>query len=392
MMQNKYNTKAFQNILFFITIWIFFSLNSRYFRIPYSDILRWVFLGLLIVVSFIFNRKHSLNFPPILFFFVIAVGPSIFMGINIKDSLIKALSYIVVVWGGYICFRSLDSKDDMDLYLKMMMFIMIAFELQSVFIVLTGKGYNGDRMEGVTTNPNTLGIYSNLSFLASFYWFRKFDGIKKTVFLLLMLTSAYTVIASASRTAFVTLAINIVVAWFVSFKKGSMKLLILIPVAAFLIILWGGSAQKLGITALDRLLNQNEGTTRGELWDKGIMIWKRYPVFGCGYNQSVWLNFDENGFNSPFHNSYLSFLAEVGVWGVVVLGFKFLNNIIDIVKGFIDEVKYNFKVSGFVICFMMIVELLIAAWSESFLFAVGSTEACTFWMLFTWALVYLEKR
>ena len=391
-MRINLNAKTFQNIIFFSTIWVFFSLNSKFLRIPNAEIWRWVLLGLLIVLSFITDGKFALKPPSIIFFFIIAVVPSIILGINQKESFIKFLSFIVVVWGGYIYFSSLNSKEDMELSLKIMLFIMIAFELQSVFYVLIGKGYDGSRMTGNTTNSNTLGVYSNLAFLAAFYWFSKFSGIKKVFFLVLMLVSSYTSVASGSRTAVVTIFLNIVIAWFVIFRKSFIKYLILLPILAFIGVAVFGDLKVFGIEALNRLADKEEGVTRGALWDNGIKIWKQYPVFGCGYELSTYLNKDANGFHYPFHNSYLSILAEVGVWGVVIIGIGFLSNIISSIKRFIKEIKGSIEVSVYIICFMMMIELLIAAWSESFLFAVGSTEACTFWMLFTWNLVYLEKK
>lgn len=391
-MQKTLNVKSFQNIIFFATIWVFYSLNSKYLRIPNADIWRWVLLGLLIVVSFIHDGKFSLNLPSIILFFVIAVLPSVFWGINQKDSFIKFLSFIVVVWGGYICFNSLDSKDEMEHYLKIMMFIMIVFEIQSIIYVLIGQGYDGSRMSGNTTNPNTLGVYSNLAFLAAFYWYGNCMGKKKAFFFSMMIVSAYTAVASGSRTAFVTILINIIISWFIIFRNSFVKFLILIPIIAFFVALWNGALQNLGIEALDRLMNPNEGTTRGDLWNNGIMLWKKYPIFGCGYEQSVYLNADSNGYHFPFHNSYISILAEVGLWGVVILGFGFFKNTISILKGFFYDIKNNSELSVFILCVMMIVELLIAAWSESFLFAVGSTEACTFWLLFSWSLIYNKKQ
>lgn len=390
-MQKKLGINTVQNILFFITIWIFYSLNSRHLRIPNADTLRWVFLGLLIILAFVLDGSFVLKPPTIIFFFIIAVLPSVFLGINQKEAFIKFLSFIVVVWGGYICFSAMNSKEALEHLLKIMMFIMIAFEFQTVFYVLIGKGYDGSRMTGITTNSNTQGVYSNLAFLASFYWFGKCKGFKKIFFALVMLVSVYTAVASGSRTAFVTIFLNAVAAWFIIFRKSVFRFVILLPVLAFLVLAVTGNLGVLGIEALNRLISKEEGTSRGELWTNGIRIWKQNLFFGCGYELSTYLNIDANGFHYPFHNSYISILAETGLWGVIVFGFGFIKDIINIVKVFISDIKESSEITLFILCFVMMVELLIAAWSESFLFAVGSTEACTFWMLFTWAIVYIEK-
>ena len=392
-MRINLNAKTFQNIIFFSTIWVFFSLNSKFLRIPNAEIWRWVLLGLLIVLSFITDGKFALKPPSIIFFFIIAVVPSIILGINQKESFIKFLSFIVVVWGGYIYFSSLNSKEEMEFALKIMFFIMIAFELQSVFYVLIGRGYDGSRMTGNTTNSNTLGVYSNLAFLAAFYWFSKCSGIKKVFFLVLMLVSSYTSVASGSRTAVVTIFLNIVIAWFVIFRKSFIKYLILLPILAFIGVAVFGDLKVFGIEALNRLVNKEEGVTRGALWDNGIKIWKQYPVFGCGYSVSRYLNtYDVNNKYYAFHNSYISILAEIGLWGVVILGIGFISDIIRMIKIFFSDLKNEKTITGLMICILMIIELIVAAWSESFLFAVGSTEACTFWMLFTWSIAYSANK
>ena len=91
-----------------------------------------------------------------------------------------------------------------------------------------------------------------------------------------------------------------------------------------------------------------------------------------------------------FHNSYLTYLAETGVWGMSVMGIVLLAEIKQTVLNFIRALKSG-HISLFQICGLLLIELLIAAWSESFLFAVGSTEACTFWVIFIWLLVYRKR-
>lgn len=388
---------TFKNLLFFSTVWVFYSLNSRYFQIPNAELFRWVFLGLLIIVAYFTGESLALRPPTIVLFFIVAVIPSVILGINQKESFIKFLSFIVVVWGSYIFFDSLETKEESEIALKIMMIVMIAFELQSLLVILSGgmggpyNGYNGDRMEGNTSNPNTLGIYSNLSFLASYYWFSNTNGYKKLVFFGLMGVSVYTAVASVSRTAFVTICLNIFFCLFIQFRKTGFSFMLLLPVALVLFLAFTGKLDILGIEALNRL--SNEGTGRDELWEKGISIWRQYPIFGCGYDVSKYLNYvyENNAIvYSHFHNSYISILAETGLYGVLILGSNLFKNFIP----FFKSVKESFsekRIDIFVFCFIMMISLLITAWSESFLFAVGSTEACTFWMLFTWSLVYLEN-
>ena len=348
--KNKYLT--LKNFILFATVWVFFSLNSRYLRIPNADIVRWVLLGLLIVVAYFTGDSLELRPPIIVLFFFVAVAPSLLYSINQKESFIKFLSFIVVVWGSYIFFNSLESKEDMEIALKIMMIVMIAFEFQSIFVVFSGgaggdyTGYNGGRMEGNTSNPNTLGVYSNLSFLASYYWFSNSEGPKKAFFFAVMGISVYTAVMSVSRTAFVTICLNILFIIFIQFRKSGFSYLLLLPILFVFVLAFTGNLQFLGIEALNRL--NEEGTGRDELWEKGINVWRQYPVFGCGYDVSRYLNtWDEYQF--AFHNSYISILSEIGLWGVLILGLRFLKELLDSSSLFRTELRNN-KISLFVLC------------------------------------------
>lgn len=383
MLEQKKNYFTVKNLIFFATVWIFYSLNSREFKIPNADILRWFFLGALIIVAYFTGESLALKPPTIVLFFVVAVAPSLLNSINQKESLIKFLSFIVVVWGNYIYFSSLETKEDMELALKIIMIVMIVFEIQNLII----HRYDGDRLAGNTTNPNTLGVYSNLSFLAAYFWFSNTQGIKKFVFLGLMGVSVYLAVMSVSRTAFVTICVNIFFCLFIQFRKSGFSYLLLLPALLVFILAMTGNLQFLGIEALNRLTE--EGSGRDELWEKGINVWKSHPVFGCGYDVSLYLN-DLDEFYYPFHNSYISILAEIGIWGVTILGICFINDFFRSFREFLNSLREE-KISFLSFSVLMMIELLIAAWSESFLFAVGSTEACTFWMIFVWTLVFREK-
>jgi hypothetical protein len=53
--------------------------------------------------------------------------------------------------------------------------------------------------------------------------------------------------------------------------------------------------------------------------------------------------------------------------------------------------RFIVRYPEFCIAFIMMVSLLVAAWSESFMFAVGSTEGFTFWFLLAWLRAYIQN-
>lgn len=388
-MQKTLNANAFKNFIFFATIWVFFSLNSSFLRIPNADIWRWVLLGLLILLSFVSSGQFNVQPPRIFYFFVFGVLPSLFVSIDVQESFIKFLSFIVVVWGGYIYFSSLQSKEELELALRIIMFVVIAFELFSVYYVITGRGFDASRMKGVMTNPNSLGLNSVLSFVASYFWLKTTRGvIKKVLFILLGIVSIYTAFSSASRTAFGALVICIATIILYESKGGARGVLATVIIVVFGFLLLNKKLAFININVVNRFYV--EGDTRGELWEKGIQVWQEHPVFGCGYAVSKYLNDIDLQFGYyAFHNSYISLLAETGLWGMLLIGVGFIFDFYRIFKVTLMEVK-NPQSNSFLACFIMMLSLMVAAYGESFLFAVGSSEACIFWMLFTWGLAYMK--
>ena len=132
---------------------------------------------------------------------------------------------------------------------------------------------------------------------------------------------------------------------------------------------------------------EDGGTTRDILWNSALAVWRRHRIFGCGYTVSPLYNVIERGMT--FHNSYLSFLVECGLWGSCVLGVGIIVYLVRVIIHLIHRKNTRIHDVFFVSC-LMVFNLLIAAWSESFLFAVGSTEGFTFWFLIAWLAAYMK--
>lgn len=386
-MQRNESIVKTEKTIFFIMMWVFYSLNSRYLQVPFAHILRWAFLAALIFCVLAIEEVPIKEPPKLVVLYLIAVLPSVLFSIDKVESLVKILSLVIVVWGTYIYFDTREGKKDLETALKSIMWIMVLFEVQSVVCLMLGLG-NGDRATGVTTNPNTLGIYSNVALLSAFYLLTKNTGKKgKWFYIFIIISSAVTAIMSGSRTALVTLLLNLTLISFLRIKSLLWRVAFVIAVGTFGVLLITGKLGDFGLPALQKLL---EGEiTRGKLWDNAIKTWKQFPIFGCGYTVSEFYNIlpGEELQRYDFHNSFLTILAEIGVWGSLILGVS----VFWVVNGTWRSTEGKGKVAVSQIAFLMFVELLIAAWSESFLFAVGSTEACTFWILISWMIAYKKK-
>lgn len=383
-MQRNESIVKTEKTIFFIMMWVFYSLNSRYLQVPFAHILRWAFLAALIFCVLAIEEVPIKEPPKLVVLYLIAVLPSVLFSIDKVESLVKILSLVIVLWGTYIYFDTREGKKDLESALKSIMWIMILFEVQSVVCLMLGLG-NGDRATGVTTNPNTLGIYSNVALLSAFYLWTKKGKKGGWFYVFIIVASAITAILSGSRMALVTLLLNLTIISFLKIKKFLWRVAFVIAVGIFGVLLITGKLGDFGLPALQRLLSGE--TSRDELWELGVSVWKKFPIFGCGYSVSPSYNNLPGSKGYEFHNSFLTIFAEIGIWGSLILGVSVLWSINSTWK----STEGKGKISILQIAFLLVLELLIAAWSESYLFAVGSTEACTFWILIAWIIAYKKK-
>ncbi len=381
---------TWDKIVFGITIYVFLSLNAKDLRPPAPELFRWILPMVLVFVAVI-KREGRLALPPMLIIlFVFALAPSFLDTPNFKDSLMKAISFIWIVYGTYICFWGCKDRTELVDFFKVVCLILLFFEaLNIIYIVIGRGGGTGGRYDGFVTNPNTLSIYSNLSFWAAYYYYYKKNGWKKLLLGFFLIASVVLVIMSGSRTGFIMVLINIIIAVFLQARTTIAKILTVIAIVTVVVLLFTGNLRFLKIQALDRIL-ETGGGSRGELWDYGLNVWKRFPIFGCGYRQSKVYNLLPGNVGYDFHNSYLSLLIEVGIWGAMVMLVAIVPVIYSSFNQCLKELKLS-KNSGFAVVAFMALSLMVCAWSESFLFSVGSTEAFAFWMLFVWLMSYLKK-
>ena len=299
----------------------------------------------------------------------------------------KYMSWIFILYGCYIFFISLKEKNYLGYYFHILVAVLIIYQVLNFYFVITGQNYDSGRANGITTNANTLGVYANLAYWAIVYKLGKEKGrLRKLLWFLLLLTTVMASIASGSRTAFVVLILNILITIIICFRKSPFFFLYIgLAVLAMYLVL-SGKFVSLNITALNRLLGEG-GTSRDQLWDAAISVWKEHQMFGVGYTVSNYYNPVEP--RMAFHNSYISFLVECGLWGMIIFVLGVVPYIKNIIKTMVIHVNNDLD-SEFYFVVIMLLNLSIAAWSESFMFAVGSTEGFVFWFLVAWIMAYLK--
>ncbi len=381
----KISFRKVYSIIIFLMIWVYFSLNAKYLNFPASHLMRWIFPACLIILMVLQNGKKIAKPPFIFWIFSIAVLPSIILSDYSATGIVKYFSWIFILYGSYIFFIGLKNTDYLKRYLRILFVVLVIYQILNFFFVVSGVNYDSGRALGITTNANTLGVYANLAYWATFYEMRHTKiRSRKILWMILTITTVVTSIVSGSRTAFVVLMLNILISIIILFRKSPFFVVyILVAVLVSYLVLSGTFNNVLNITALDRLLKEG-GTSRDNLWIPAIDLWKQHEVFGVGYTVSGIYNPVETGM--AFHNSYISFLTECGLWGCLILG----SGMIIFLKKIVLTLNRKNSDGEFLIAVIMGLNIMIAAWSESFMFAVGSTEGFTFWFLVAWIAAYMK--
>lgn len=138
--------------------------------------------------------------------------------------------------------------------------------------------------------------------------------IKRLLFILAVLFSTYSILFSYSRGAYIALLLGLI---FISLVK---KRAFVIPLIIFMIfwqsLLPPAVVQRVNETQNEEGELESSAQKRLILWDTGIAIFQRSPLFGAGFNTLPYVGLG-GGF-ADTHNIYVKFLAEEGVIGLLI--------------------------------------------------------------------------
>lgn len=380
----KVTTKTLLRIWLLLTVALYISLDSR-FNVPGATILRWIMPAGLLFFSISIQKgkmvlpRNSLYYVVVLLFCFASL-----YSISRIYSLMRVVSFAVITLAFYNYFSLCKEREELFDELKIFGICFIAYGiLNAVFLGDTSR-----RAFGITGNPNSLGIWSNISFLSALAFFvsTQKKWIKASM-LLAMGAAIMTAVLSGSRTYTVTIVMNLFVAVLLFQKEMPPIWKIL---GAIVILLWIPSAMNLisKLPGIQRL--QEDGLTRGELWKEGIALWEQKPVLGWGYGVSTMLNTPEyiKGLSElydglSFHNSYLVVLIEIGIIGILFIVLLIGQQIMHLVKAFLKERDRRLAV-----VVMIMITMVLCFWGCAAMTSVGSTEGFYFWGVFMWLLVY----
>lgn len=187
----------------------------------------------------------------------------------------------------------------------------------------------GGRLEGIYSNPNTLG---DLIGLAVPLGVGLFISTKRWSYLVWLVPTAIALAQCQTRTAVVAATVGI--AWLV--VRRGMTMTIKVGLAAIVVAYAGYAASRvLGIALpraatriIARFTNSGPGgalNSRTVAWHDAISLWEHHPIQGYGFQagDALFAKLFDNGVitfgAAPTHNSYLQALLELGVLGAIPL-------------------------------------------------------------------------
>jgi O-antigen ligase len=151
-----------------------------------------------------------------------------------------------------------------------------------------------------------------------------------------VLTIVAGIVLTASRGALGSVALISIMALVFVASWGTRLIIAGVGLAAGSLLYWFGS-ERIGSwlgPAIDRL--DTSGRLAGDdprlqLWARAISLWNDHPLFGVGIGQFGRFTIDVNGYDEDnvgqiAHNTFLSFLVETGVFGLLlcIAGIVFL--------------------------------------------------------------------
>lgn len=215
--------------------------------------------------------------------------------------------------------------------------IVVSTLIYTLWFLLTAKYYGFSIVRrtlyvfGNALDPNFFGCALVCGALITFdrlikrrhYWF-----VNLTI--LLMITSA--IIATASRTAFISLTLVLSIRTLVILynTRGFLRRIAIIALALIIILALGLTIDRMAPSNITRLMELDIRSGVGgrtKLWQRAIAFWFQKPLLGIGFGASYNLSLPISSTNMVTHNIFLKLLAETGIIGLTLF-LLFLNTIL----------------------------------------------------------------
>ncbi len=345
---------------------------------------RFVILPAMMVASFIgYEYKVKVDWLTVSFF-IIAVFPSIVFSPHMSNATVKAATVLLMFVGCSMYFYSRCYTGLQSLYKSLVIFGYICVGA-NFFRFLIGQGYSSDNFRGYFGNRNACGAALVTIAVVMFAEIWKSQGKKKLLPLLFFGLDVFMIIITYSRGAFLGLVIGLMVFLFFVYED-KVKLLGVCIAVLVVVFLFRDQIQQMPI--YDRLME--EGLSRNELWDYAFQIIRENFLTGVGFSSSQFSNQLEGNEGYNFHNSYIGLMADVGIFGVILLALMF------IALGAKIYFRYKNVSSKDRIQYVALIAVCIAffglSFGEAYLIVAGSPFSFVFWCCMFCLSLYEEEK
>lgn len=332
---------------------------------------RFIILPAMMVASFIKNDAPARVDWLTVVLFVTAVFPSIVFSPYMSNAALKAATVLLMFVGCSMYFYSRCYTGLQSLYRALVMFGYVCIAA-NLFRFLIGQGYSGDNFRGYFGNRNACGAALVIVAVIMFAEIWKSTGKKKLLPLLFLALDIFMIIITYSRGAFLGLVIGLLV--FLFFVYEDKVKLIGACIGVFVIgFLFRNQIKQMPI--YDRLMN--EGLSRDELWDYAFQIIRENFLTGVGFSSSQFSNQMEGNEGYNFHNSYIGLMADVGIFGVILLALMFLALGIRIFFRY-KNIPHEDRIQ-YVALIAICIAFFGLSFGEAYLIVAGSPFSFVFW-------------
>ena len=347
-------SNVLEKILYFLIVLpsLFILVNNYPYLLIFS-VLILVFLGF---IFFLYKKEVTSYHKIILSILIIIYTYLIISYFFSNQSISNFLSYSFLKYDGnfffcYILFFVLavpffDYKKVSKIYFKLIFFVFSAFSIFGIFEYFSGYSsfmieidvYAGKIFKALNFAHNATGsVYAVVSIFALIFFLKERKKYIKLYYLFVLLICLMGLFLTKSRGSYLGFMIGaLFVLWinFRSFKKFVKALLGIIIVMLPLIFFTG--VYKRIIQIFD--FSDVNILKRLEFWDRAWYLFSKSPIFGIGYGRfndiyqrdldrligypgviSFYMDPNYCFSASHAHNSYLQFLTEIGILGLVLL-------------------------------------------------------------------------
>lgn len=385
-------------LILLFTIFFISMFNDAVIKTDIFYNLKWLVLSIFVLFEFIIINKLNIKFGRLDYRFLIILYTiyaffTSFFSINLKTSIFKSISFVLLIFFAFIIFPELTSEDKKrHEVIKIIRNIMLAIILLNIVILVISPSWAYKtfihRFQGVFSNPNSLGMFLMISLPIFTYFFltsnTKFEkGINFTFILLIIILAIFTF----SRAAWLGMLVFIMcILYYI--KKILFKFTFISSIILLIMLFSSPFMMEL------LRLSEDPFTYRDRIWQIGLENFSDSKIIGKGFgttqqimsNKFVLKRFDVSEYHlgKHFHNIYVEILCETGLIGLLL----FALFLISISYKFIKKIKntQNKEKIFAISIYALFIGVIFHGFFESMLFSSGNVSNIILWSLIGLAL------